>query len=156
MEETAPFILLTSVINRPGIGAEICGILASKNINVESFMGFSAPGKERIDILIEVSKDDLPTASYLLGGIAKDVQARGLLYPGLYVEELATVVLRGPGLNKRPGIISKILELFSRHNVNVWSLITTKAGEEAEVRIWIEQRFLSDYPEALDEIKNIV
>jgi len=147
---------LASVINRPGVGAEICGILASKNINVESFMAFSAPGKERLDILIEVSKADLPVASYLLGGIAKDVQARGLLYPGLYVEDIATVVIRGPGLGKRAGVISKVLDLFSRHNVNVWSLLTTRAGEEAELRAWVEQRFLSEYPEALEEIKNVV
>jgi len=155
-EEAAPFILLTSVLNQPGIGAKVCKILAEKSINVESFMTFSAPGKERVDILIEVSKEDLHTANYLLSEITKDIQAKGLLNPDLYVERLATVVIRGAGLHKRAGVILKVLELFSKHKVNVWSLITTKGIEEDEIKVWIDGRFLSEYPEALEEIKKIV
>lgn len=155
VSQTSPFILLTSVLNRTGIGAEISDILAEKGINIEAFMAFSAPGKERIDILIEVSEEDLPVASYLLESLAKDIQARGILYPGLYVEELASLVVQGPKLYKTPGLVAKIFKLFAKKEINVWSLFATRAGDEDIIKVWVEKKILSQAPEILEEVKGM-
>lgn len=152
IESSAPFILLYSVINRPGIGSRICGALAEKNINIESFNVFSAPGKERVDILIEVKEDDLPEASYILREIGKEIQLHGLLQPDIFVEELVTLIVKGPTLHKRSGIAAAIFKIFSKYGVNVWSFLATRTGE---TRMWVSKEALEKHPEIIEELKDL-
>lgn len=156
VESAAPFILLSSVLNKPGIGAKICDALASRGINLESFITVSAPGKERADILIEVADEDLPEANYLLSKVAREIEAKGLLSPGLYVEELVALVIQGPGLEKRAGIAAKIFKIFSKYNVNVWAFTAKRIEEESEIKALVEKRHLNEHPEIIEEIEKIV
>ncbi|MBI4722650.1 MAG: hypothetical protein HY769_06605 [Candidatus Stahlbacteria bacterium] len=153
IETSAPFILLSSVMNKPGIGAKICESLALHNINIESFITVSVPGKERTDILIEVAQEDLDMANYLLSEITKEVEAKGLLSAGINVEELAKVIIRSPNLSKQAGIGAKIFGIFSKYNINVWAFIGTTAGKEFEIKVLVEKRQLDKHPEIVDEIK---
>ncbi len=156
IERASPFILLSSVLNKPGVGAKICETLASKNINMESFITISAPGKDRADILIGVAEEDLPEATHFLSQIAKDVEAKGLLFPGLYVEELVTLVIRGIGLQKRTGIAAELLSIFSKYNANAWAFIATSIEEKAEINVLLERKHFDEHPEIIEEIKKAV
>ena len=167
IKTSAPFILLSSVLNKPGVGAKICESFALHNINIESFITVSVPGKERSDILIEVAHEDLDTANYLLTDITKEVEAKGLFSAGINVEELAKVIIRSPNLFKQAGIGAKLFGIFSKYNINVWALIATTVGKECEtvgkeceikgkeceIKVLVEKRQLDEYPEIADEIK---
>ncbi len=156
IESATPFILLSSVLNKPGIGAKICETLASKNINIKSFITISVPGKDRTDILIEIAEEDLPETTHFLSQIAKDIEATGLLFPGLYIEELITMIIRGFDLQKRAGVAAKLLNIFSKCDVNIWAFIATNTGDKAEVSILLERKSLDKHPEIIEEIKKML
>ena len=156
IERASPFILLSSVLNKPGVGANICETLASKNINIESFIVISVPGKDRTDILIGVAEEDLPEATHFLSQIAKDIEAKGLLFPSLYVEDLVTLVIQGIGLQKQTGIAARLMGIFYNYNVNVWAFIATSIEEKAEINVLLERKRLDEHPEIIEEIKKVV
>ena len=156
VEEKTSFILLSSILNQPGIGAEICGVLAEKDINMLSFIQISAPGKERTDVLIEVAEEDLPEASYVLRDVAKKIQARGLLLPNVYEEKLVTVAIRDPKLQPQSGIAAKIFKIFSKYHTNVWAFVTTIIGKESEIKILVEKRQLDEHPQIIKEIEKVL
>lgn len=150
MEKAAPFILLSSVANKPGIGAKICASLAEHDINIESLHAFSVPGKEKVDILIELSEEYLAEASYFLGRLAKEIQMQGLLYPNIYIEELLTLVISGRDFAKSPGIAAKIFHIFSTCNINIWAFSGTRAGE---MRIWVDKNTIDKSTDIFEYIK---
>ena len=160
IKASTPFILLSSVLNKPGVGAKICESFALQNINIESFIIVSVPGKERTDILIEVAQEDLEAAHYLLSDITKEVEAKGLLSAGINVEELAKIIIRSPNLLKQAGIGAKLFGIFSKYNINVWALIATTVGKECEIKskeceikVLVAKLQLDEHPEIADEIK---
>lgn len=153
IKRLAPFILISSVLNKPGVGAKICEVLASHNINIESFITVSVPGKERTDILIEVAQEDLDEANYLLSGVTEEIEAKGLLSPGINVEELTKVVVRGAKLSSQAGVGARVFKVFSKYGINVWALIVTSVGEQSEMKVLIEKRQLEEYPQIIDELK---
>lgn len=152
VENSAPFILLSSVVNQPGIGARICSALLKKGINIDSFNVFSAPGKERVDILIELNEKDLPEASYLLRELGKKIQLHRLLQPDLYIEELSALTVKLPAVCSYTLIAEKIFNIFASYAINVWSFITTRAGE---IRMWVSKEALDNHPEIIEELKSL-
>jgi acetolactate synthase small subunit len=154
--ERAPFILISSVLNKPGVGATICEALASHDINIESFVVVSVPGKERTDILLEVSRNAVEEANHLLSEITSEVAATGLLSPGINVEKLTKMIIRTPGVRQQPGMGAKMLRIFQKYDVNVWALIVTGIGNRSEIKALIESRSLADHPEIVPEIMAVL
>lgn len=156
IKESAPFILLSSVLNKPGVGAKVCEALASHNINIESLITVSVPGKERTDILIEVAQEDLDEANYLLSEVTEEIEAKGLLSPGINVEELTKLIIKTPKLAEQPGIGAKVFSIFSKHKINVWALVVTSVGDKSEMKILVEKQQIQEHPEVISEIKRTV
>ncbi|MDD5530355.1 MAG: ACT domain-containing protein [bacterium] len=143
IDKASPFILLSSVLNKPGVGVKICTTLSEHNINIESLNVFSVPGKDKVDILVEVEETDLAEATYFLGRLAKEIQMQGLLYPNVYVEELVTIVLYGGNLAQKKGVAATIFNIFNNRNMNVWAFSANKAGE---IRIWVDKKAIEEFP----------
>lgn len=150
IEKTSPFILLPEVINKPGVGAKICNLLAEHKINIESLNVFSVPGKEKVDVLIEIDEKLLAKASYFLGKLAKDIQTKGLLSPNIYVEELVTIVVYGKNFAQSPGIAAIIFNVFNAYSINVWAFSGVRSNE---IRIWVGKEAVSKTPTILKELK---
>lgn len=111
---------ITSVPDRPGIGAALLGGLGQQNINVQ-FIVQCLDQSSRNQVAMCVDRDDLQVALQVLERVAPEVDAGKVNA----MPEAAIVSIFGPDFRERPGIAGTMFEALADHNINILAISTS-------------------------------
>jgi aspartate kinase len=107
-------LVLRGVPDRPGIAAEIFGVLGAKGFNVELVVT-SGGMRGTADIVLAVSQDQEKDIHAALQDVKDRVQAREILAD----TEVALVSVTGPNLAKIPGVAGRLFHALSKRGINI-------------------------------------
>jgi aspartate kinase len=113
-------VTVRDVPDRPGVAAEVFGILAEANVNVDMIIqNVSEDGTT--DISFTTPKDDLVRAKKVVEQIVADLNARGASVD----ERIAKVSLVGAGMKTHPGVAASMFRALADAGVNLDMISTS-------------------------------
>jgi aspartate kinase len=116
-------ITLHSVPDKPGIAAEIFGILGKEGFNIELVIsGISYKGKE--DISFAVAENELGAIEVLLEKIRNEIGAEKISS----ATNIALVSIAGHQLAQTPGIAGKMFNAISKAGINIDTISTSMSS----------------------------
>ena len=122
-------VSLADVRDRPGIAAEIFGVLASGNINVDMIVQtIGRDGKTDIDFTIP--QTDVEQTKQILAPFASDVESIE------YDCNIAKVSIVGVGMKSHSGVASVAFKALANENINIMMISTS----EIKVSMIIESK----------------
>ena len=122
-------VSLADVRDRPGIAAEIFGVLASGNINVDMIVQtIGRDGKTDIDFTIP--QTDVEQTKQILAPFASDVESID------YDCNIAKVSIVGVGMKSHSGVASVAFKALANENINIMMISTS----EIKVSMIIESK----------------
>ncbi len=107
-------LVLRGVPDRPGIAAEIFGVLGSKGFNVELVVT-SGGTRGTADIVLAVSQEQREDIREALQDIKKKVQAEDIQAD----TDVALVSVTGANLAKVPGVAGRLFHALSSRGINI-------------------------------------
>jgi aspartate kinase len=110
---------IQAVPDRPGVAARVFRALADAGVNIDMIVQNVSEGGTT-DISFTLPKTDLAAAEPILGVLAHEVGARGVVYDS----EIAKVSLVGAGMKSHPGVAADMFEALSDAGINI-EMITT-------------------------------
>lgn len=120
-------IMLVSVDDRPGIVAEVFGLLADQNIGVDMIIQNAplkpgADGLAKTDLTFTVSRNDLPRVKALYGQLqlksgAVEVRAD---------EGIAKVSIVGLGMRSHAGVAATMFRILAKEGINIQAITTSE------------------------------
>ena len=109
------------VPDRPGIAARIFGSLGTHSMVVDMIVqNISRDGYT--DISFTVPRADRRRAEEVLGAVAKEIGAQGVLAD----DRVAKVSIVGVGMRSHSGVAAKMFEVLSREGVNIQMISTSE------------------------------
>ncbi len=122
-------VQLVGVDDKPGVVAEIFGLLAEQNVSVDMIIqnapsdGPRAVGHDsKTDVAFTVAKTDLHRTRSVMEGVAKSVGALGIRYD----EDVAKVSIVGLGMRSHAGVAAKMFRILADHAINVQAISTSE------------------------------
>src|SRR6266436_1288640 len=118
-----------AVPDRPGIAARIFRALADAGVNIDMIVqNVSAEGAT--DISFTLPKTDLPAAEPILGVLASEIAAKGVVYD----PDVAKVSLIGAGMKSHPGVAADMFEALGEADINIEIISTSSIRVSCVVR----------------------
>lgn len=130
-------VQILSVLDQPGVVAQIFGSLARENIAVDMIIqGTATETAEgpRTNVTFTMPKADLAQARSLIEATAISVGATGVTYD----EDIVKVSIVGLGMRSHAGIAAKMFEILAREGINIQAISTS----EIKVSCIIASRYL--------------
>lgn len=113
-------INVSAVPDRPGIAASILQGLGEHDINVQ-FIVQCIDQNRRDQVAFCVDRDDLPTASEVVSGIALRLEAGKVDAE----PEVAVVSIFGPDFRERPGVAGTMFRALADYQINIKAISTS-------------------------------
>ena len=115
-------LTLTGIRDKPGVAAEILGILAENNINVDMIVQNISNDRKTTDLTYTVPKDEVDNAKELM-----DLLSNNLSYENLIVDSnIAKISIVGVGMRSNAGVASQMFDVLSRNNINIDVISTSE------------------------------
>ena len=115
-------LTLTGIKDKPGVAAEILGILAENNINVDMIVQNISNDRKTTDLTYTVPKDEVDNAKELM-----DVLSNNLSYESLIVDSnIAKISIVGVGMRSNAGVASQMFDVLSKNNINIDVISTSE------------------------------
>jgi aspartate kinase len=112
-------LTLSGVRDEPGIAGTIFGALADANVNVDMIIQNEPISSDhKADLSFTVGRDDLTTATEVLGGL--DLGERILTD-----ERIGKVSIVGAGMRSHPGVAAKVFGTLGQHGINIEMISTS-------------------------------
>ena len=119
-------VLVQSVVDKPGVVAQIFGGLAEKNISVDMIIQNTATGgpggAASTDVTFTIAKTDLARAKPLIEELARGIGARGTQYD----EDIVKVSIVGLGMRSHAGIAARMFKLLADESINIQAISTSE------------------------------
>jgi aspartate kinase len=116
-------VMLVGVDDRPGMVAEIFGVLGDENIGVDMIIqSASVVAGAKTDVTFTVAKTDLPRAKLVMDRIATSVGASGHSYD----EAVAKVSIVGLGMRSHAGVAARMFRLLAAAGINIQAISTSE------------------------------
>ena len=115
-------LTLTGIKDKPGVAAEILGILAENNINVDMIVQNISNDRKTTDLTYTVPKDEVDNAKQLM-----DLLSKNLSYENLIVDSnIAKISIVGVGMRSNAGVASQMFDVLSKNNINIDVISTSE------------------------------
>ena len=114
-------ITVAGVPDRPGIAAEICGVLAKAHINIDMIIQAGSQAGHS-DMSFTVTKGDLPKAKEVLAPVVKKLGASSLTAD----ENIAKVSLVGVGMRSHEGVAVRMFSALAGAGINIQMISTSE------------------------------
>lgn len=126
-------VTLAGLPDKPGIAAEIFGMLADAHVNVDMIVQTAATSGSQTDITFSLGALDLPKAESLLN------DARGRLgFESLQSDSnVAKVSIVGTAMRSQPGIAKQMFEVLAQKGINLQVISTS----EIKISVLIESAY---------------
>lgn len=113
-------VTVVGVRDEPGVAGRIFGALAEANVNVDVIIQNEPIGEGALaDLSFTVSRDDLGTATEVIGGlgdISNSVRTD---------ERIGKVSIVGAGMRSHPGVAAKVFEVLGHDRINIEMISTS-------------------------------
>lgn len=126
-------ITIVGVPDKPGVAAQIFGIVAEAHINVDMIIQ-NISHTAMTDLSFTVPRVDLKKAVPIIEAVAKDIDAKSVSV----TESIAKVSLIGVGMRSHSGVAAKMFEVLSREGINIMMISTS----EIKISCVIEEKYL--------------
>ncbi len=126
-------VTLAGLPDKPGIAAEIFGMLADAHVNVDMIVQTAATSGSQTDITFSLGALDLPKAESLL------TEARDRLgFESLQSDSnVAKVSIVGTAMRSQPGIAKQMFEVLAQKGINLQVISTS----EIKISVLIESAY---------------
>lgn len=111
---------IMSIPDRPGVAGSILGALGDKGINCP-FIVHTIDLNELDNIVICVSRGQLPIALKVLGTVKETVGAKEVVHEG----EVGMVTIFGPHFGERPGVAGTMFSALASVGINIMAISTS-------------------------------
>ena len=126
-------VTLAGLPDKPGIAAEIFGMLADAHVNVDMIVQTAATSGSQTDITFSLGALDLPKAESLLN----DARDR-LGFESLQSDSnVAKVSIVGTAMRSQPGIAKQMFEVLAQKGINLQVISTS----EIKISVLIESAY---------------
>ncbi|HIK28365.1 MAG: aspartate kinase [Oscillatoriaceae bacterium SKW80] len=119
-------IAIRSIPDRPGIAAKLFGLLAEKNISVDTIIQSQRcrieGGVPRRDIAFTVARPDAIDARQLLAELASKLGCGEVIMD----TAIAKVSVVGSGMVNHPGVAARMFEALAQHKINIQMIATSE------------------------------
>ncbi|MBC1258857.1 ACT domain-containing protein, partial [Trichormus variabilis] len=119
-------LAIRQVPDRPGMAAQLFGILAQNNISVDMIIQSQrcriVDGVPRRDIAFTVPRMDGETAQKLLCQVAPELGWGDVVLDSA----IAKVSIVGAGMVGQPGVAAKMFEALAKHQINIQMIATSE------------------------------
>lgn len=135
-------ITFQGVPDRPGIAAEIFGVLGQRGVNVELVVS-TGSSQGKADISLAIARSQEASLGEMLETLRREVGAHGLQRNS----QVCLVSLLGHGLQTEPGIAGRMFGALSRAGINIEAISTSMSS----VTCMIEESRCAAALEALNQ-----
>lgn len=122
-------ITVLKIPDKPGVAAQVFGVLANAAINVDMIIQSSSE-EECNDISFTVAKEDLKKALNNLEKLSKKLGAAGITAD----DGVAKVSIIGVGMRTHPGVAAKMFETLARGRINIEMISTSEIKISCVIR----------------------
>ncbi len=122
-------ISLIGVPDRPGVAADLFGILGGANIGVDMIIQNVGESGTN-DISFTVSKEDLDDALQVTEGAAKELNAREVRHD----RNIAKISVVGVGMRSHAGVASTMFRALAKNNINIEMISTSEIKISCVIR----------------------
>lgn len=122
-------ILCESVPDRPGIAAELFGVLAADGVNVDVIVQ-SPSHNGRTDIAFTVAEDDADVARRQSAAVMAELQGGAVSMD----RDIAKVSIVGAGMLSLPGVASRAFSALAHEGINIIAISTSEIKISCLVR----------------------
>lgn len=121
INESEAKINLHQVPDRPGVAAEVFGILDKSLVNVDMIVQ-TASTENTTDISFTVSRDDMATAVAVMKKLKKTISYGGLTWD----DNIVKVSVIGVGMRTKPGVAATVFRTLAAENINIQMISTSE------------------------------
>ncbi|MFO0755536.1 MAG: aspartate kinase [Byssovorax sp.] len=121
-------VMLMGVADRPGVVAQIFGVLAAENVSVDMIIQNApltegaAGAESRTDVTFTVAKTDLPRVKLAVEKLLGPISALGVRYD----EDIVKVSIVGMGMRSHAGIAARMFQILAAENINIQAISTSE------------------------------
>lgn len=126
-------ITVCGVPDKPGIAYRVLGPIAEANIEVDMIVQ-NVGGDGKTDLTFTVHRNDFDGAMKLLGGVAREMDAREVTGDN----RIAKISLVGVGMRSHAGIASKMFEALAAESINIQMISTS----EIKISVVVDEKYL--------------
>jgi aspartate kinase len=114
---------VVGVEDKPGVVADLFGLIAEKNISVDMIIQNVSHGDDkRADVLFTVSKTDLQRAKGHIEEIARGLGAKEIRYD----EDIVKISIVGLGMRSHAGVAAKMFRILASEGINIQAISTSE------------------------------
>ncbi|GAF69186.1 unnamed protein product, partial [marine sediment metagenome] len=132
INESEAKINLHQVPDRPGVAAEVFGILDKSFVNVDMIVQ-TASTEATTDISFTVSEDDMATAVEAMGKLKETIGYGGLTWD----DNIVKVSVVGVGMRSKRGVAATVFQTLATENINIQMISTS----EIKISCIIEKKY---------------
>ena len=115
-------LTLTGIKDKPGVAADILGVLADNGINVDMIVQNISDDRKTTDLTFTVPKDEFNKAR----GLMEDLSL-SLSYKDLIVDSnIAKISIVGVGMRSNAGVASQMFRILSQNDINIDVISTSE------------------------------
>ena len=108
-------LTLTGIKDKPGVAADILGVLADNGINVDMIVQHISDDRKTTDLTLTVPKDEFNKAR----GLMEDLSL-SLSYKDLIVDSnIAKISIVGVGMRSNAGVASQMFRILSQNDIYI-------------------------------------
>lgn len=123
-------VAILDVPDRPGVAHIIFSTLAKESINVDMIVQ-TTKEQQTTDMVFSISRDDLARVKELMDRVAKEIQARRVLFD----DHMAKVSIIGAGMVSNPGVAARMFGALAENGINIVIISTSEIKVSCLVRV---------------------
>ena len=140
-------ITISGIPDKPGISAEIFGLLASKNINVDMIVQNISQDGISANITFTVPNSEIIYAKKIL---QNDLSLIG--YHSIKTDEkVSKISVIGMGMMSQSGVAQKMFKTLAEHSINILAISTS----EIKISVLIDEKFTNIAVQSLHNAYNL-
>ena len=140
-------ITISGIPDKPGISAEIFGLLASKNINVDMIVQNISQDGISANITFTVPNSEIIYAKKILRNDLNFISYHSIKTD----EKVSKISVIGMGMMSQSGVAQKMFKTLAEHSINILAISTS----EIKISVLIDEKFTNIAVQSLHNAYNL-
>ena len=140
-------ITISGIPDKPGISANIFGLLADKNINVDMIVQNISQDGISANITFTVPSSEINLATSVLENNLDDIKYKSLKTD----ENVSKISVIGMGMMSQSGVAQKMFKTLANNSINILAISTS----EIKISVLIDERYTNVAVKSLHEAYNL-
>jgi aspartate kinase len=115
-------ITLTGIKDKPGVAAEILGVLADNSINVDMIVQNISNDRKTTDLTYTVPHDEVKRAKILMEDLSLNLSYKDLIVDS----NISKISIVGVGMRSNAGVASQMFRVLSHNDINIDVISTSE------------------------------